>query len=221
MCFSAEVSFISSGALAITGVFCIQKSLKVKNYFLLALTPFLFALQQFLEGFVWIEFNHHNYFLLNIFSIAYLFFAFFFWIVWFPIVAYSLESIKWKKIFFLGLILIGVIFGLYLWLPVLLADGPRQLVETNICGKSLCYNLASGGYLPVLIRESIYVLLGLLYLLCSDVLFKKFWVIVMLSAAITIIIHVFAWTSVWCFFSAIASLYIIYLIKKATDKNLM
>jgi hypothetical protein len=67
-------------------------------------------------------------------------------------------------------------------------------------------------------REFVYVLLGLLYLLCSDPLFRKFWVAVMLSAAITLLIHAFAWTSVWCFLSAIASLYIIYLITAKPKK---
>lgn len=215
MCFSATVSFMSAGVLAATGIFCVYKAFKAKNHFLMALTPFLFALQQFLEGFVWIEYNQQNPVLMTIFSTAYLFFAFFFWIVWFPFVAYCLESVKWKKVLFLFLILFGFIFGLYLWLPVLIGEGPRALIQTSVCGKSLCYDIATGGLLPMPVREFIYVSLGLLYLLCSDVIFKRFWVVVMASAGITILIHVFAWTSVWCFFSALASLYIIYLITKA------
>ena len=220
MCFSAQVSFISSGVLAMTGIFCIKNAIKYISHYLLSFTPFLVAIQQFLEGLVWVGFNHDNYLFMKIFSTSYLFFAFFFWIVWFPIVAYNSESIQWKKRLFLFLIFVGFIFGMYLWLPILFGYGPRTLVETNVCGKSLCYNIASGGYLPMPAREFIYVILGILYLFCSDTLFRKFWVIVMLSALLTVVIHVFAWTSVWCFFSAFASIYIIYLISKSATPRL-
>ena len=213
MCFSAQVSFISAGVLFLTGVVCIKKAQKANHHVLLAITPFIFAIQQFLEGFVWVTFNREEMALTNFFSSAYLFFAFFFWIVWFPVIAYNLESIQWKKKLFRYLAFIGFVFGLYLWLPVLFDHGPRNLIDTTLCGKSLCYNIASGGYLPMVARESIYVFLGLLYLLCSDPLFRKFLFAVMISAAITMLIQVLAWISVWCFFSAISSLYIIYLIK--------
>ena len=97
MCFSAQISFISAGVLFLTGVVCIKKAQKAKHHVLLAITPFIFAIQQFLEGFVWVTFNREEMALTNFFSSAYLFFAFFFWIVWFPVVAYNLESIQWKK----------------------------------------------------------------------------------------------------------------------------
>lgn len=213
MCFSAEVSFLASGVLVVTGLFCVRKSRKVKNHFFMALTPFIFAIQQFLEGWVWIGINHDNYFLINSFSVAYLFFAFCFWLVWFPFVAYSTENVGWKKRLFIFLMIAGVIFGLYLWLPVLFGSGPRKLNATSICGNSLCYDLADGGYVPGLVREYIYALLGLLYLSSSDILFRKFWVTVMISALISIMIHVNAAASVWCFFSAMASIYIFFLIK--------
>ena len=219
MCFSATVSFISSAALVIGGIFCVQKSLRVKNHFLMSITPFLFAIQQLIEGFVWIGINHSDKYIIDLFSTFYLFFAFCFWLVWFPLVAYSTESVKWKQILFIILIVIGLTFGLYLWLPVLLGYGPRTLIETVACGKSLCYNLAGGGYMPGLLREYIYALLCLLYLSCTDVLFKKFWTIVMFSALITFIIHTYAQASVWCFFSAMASFYIYFLIKPLSTKQ--
>lgn len=213
MCFSAEVSFISSGVLAVIGVLCVRKALHVKNHFLLSLSPFLFSIQQFFEGFVWIGVNHSDKNLIVYFSKCYLFFAFCFWLVWFPLVAYSTETIRWKRNLFIALIFIGVTFGLYLWIPVLIGTGPRTLIETINCGNSLCYNLSEDGFLSGIVREYIYALLGILYLSCTDVLFKKFWTIVMLSALITIITHSYAQASVWCFFSAMSSIYIFILIK--------
>ena len=113
-------------------------------------------------------------------------------------------------------------FGLYFWLPTLFGLEPRQLIQTNICKNSLCYHVASGVYLPefvIHVFQFIYVFFGFLYLLCSDTVFKKFWTVVMIFAIITRITFEFAWTSVWCFFSALASLYIIYLIQKASLKQ--
>ncbi len=217
MCFSAEVSFASSATLAVIAAFCIKKSLNLKNhsfYLLLSFTPLFFALQQLLEGFVWIGLNQQNAFLITAFSCFYLFFAFFFWITWFPMVAYHLEHIKWKKNLFLALIFFGTILGLYLWLPILLAEGPRRLIETNVCQNSVCYHVASGGYFHPLTRGFFYIALGAFCLLSSDLIFRKFFFIVMLLAIIAILIKFYAWTSVWCFFSGFSSLYILYLLNK-------
>ena len=222
MCFSAEVSFVSAGVLAIAGGVSAKKAIPNSRYFLLAVTPFIFGIQQFLEGMVWMGVNHQDAFLMNTFSAAYLFFAFCFWLVWFPMVAYSLEAIKWKKSMFLALVVIGVIFGLYTWLPVFFGVGPRKLIDTSVCGKSLCYNFASGGIVPGLAREYIYALLAILYVFCSDTLFRKFWLIVLTAAAITIMVQLYAIASVWCFFSGMASIYIIYLLdstNKATNET--
>ena len=121
MCFSATASFSAAGALTIIGGFSIKESVAKKSHFLLALTPLIFALQQFIEGFVWIGINNNNSSLTQAASTTFLFFALFFWIVWIPTVAYSLESRKKVKTFFSSLITIGIIFGLYLWLPVMIS----------------------------------------------------------------------------------------------------
>ncbi|MCL1128044.1 DUF6629 family protein [Shewanella surugensis] len=215
MCFSATASLGSAAVLLVGGALCTAHAIKKnKTYLLLAITPFFFALQQAIEGGVWIGYNEKIMPLVTLSSILFLFFAYFFWITWVPIVAFSLETTKWKKIFFIILIITGIIFGLYLWLPVLLGTGPRHLIKTNMCGHSLCYIVSGGGLLSVTIREIIYSILGFLFLLSSNNLFRKFWALVMLLGVITYLTQRETWVSTWCFFAAISTLWIYFLLIK-------
>ena len=53
MCFSATANFVGSGALAAIGVVTLTK-VKHRNELLFAALPALFAVHQFIEGFVWL-----------------------------------------------------------------------------------------------------------------------------------------------------------------------
>ena len=53
MCFSAAANFIGSGALAAIGVVTLTK-VKHRRELLFAALPTLFAIHQFIEGFVWL-----------------------------------------------------------------------------------------------------------------------------------------------------------------------
>ncbi|WP_353505469.1 DUF6629 family protein [Microbulbifer variabilis] len=213
MCFSATASFGSATVLLVGGALCTRHVMKNdKTYLLLAITPILFALQQAIEGAVWIGYNENIISLMTLSSILFLFFAFFFWLTWIPIVAYSLETKKWKRIFFTIFIIIGFVFGLYLWIPVLLETGPRHLIKTSVCGHSLCYEVSGGGLLSVIVRDIIYASLGVLFLLSSNRLFRKFWALVMLFGAITFFTQRETWISTWCFFAALSTLWIYFLL---------
>src|SRR5271168_2318816 len=53
MCFSAAANFVGSGALATVGVITLTK-VKHRRELLFASLPVLFAIHQFIEGFVWL-----------------------------------------------------------------------------------------------------------------------------------------------------------------------
>src|SRR5580658_10803613 len=53
MCFSAAVNFVGSGVLATVGVVTLTK-VKHRRELLFAALPVLFAIHQFIEGFVWL-----------------------------------------------------------------------------------------------------------------------------------------------------------------------
>ncbi len=215
MCFSATASFTASGVLALLGGLTIHSATRQKHYLFLAITPFLFSIQQLAGGFVWFYVNQQDFSTARTFSVIFLFFALFFWITWIPIVAYTVETRTLFKRFFLVLSVIGFVFGLYLWLPTLLNSGPRHLISPYICHLQMCYKSMPDIYLKSYMRDLLYVSLGFLYLSCNDKIFRKFWIVVMLAAILTRIFAAYAWASVWCFFAALSCLYLIYLIKQA------
>ncbi len=53
MCFSATVNFVGSGVLGAVGVVTLTK-VKHRRELLFAALPMLFAVHQFIEGFVWL-----------------------------------------------------------------------------------------------------------------------------------------------------------------------
>lgn len=74
MCFGTEASFIAAGVLSTIGMMSLKLK-KPKKYLPLALTPFIFAIQQAVIGVVWLSFGSSY---LQLFSYFYLFIALFF-----------------------------------------------------------------------------------------------------------------------------------------------
>ena len=55
MCFSATASFSAAAILVPAGIYCFKKSTSLeKPYWLIALLPLIFGIQQLFEGFVWL-----------------------------------------------------------------------------------------------------------------------------------------------------------------------
>ena len=60
MCFSANASFISGSVLTIVGVATVLKA-KTPSQAAFGSVPFIFAIQQFSEGFVWLSLHGFGY----------------------------------------------------------------------------------------------------------------------------------------------------------------
>jgi hypothetical protein len=209
MCFSALASFIASGVLVVVGVGCIYEALKRrKKYIWLALVPIVFAMQQLSEGFIWTSIHSGDFPTENFAALMFLFFALFFWVSWIPLAAYSLEMDRLKKRFFTGLTIFGTILGLYLFIPVLIGNVPGSLIQTNICGSSLCYLRNPPTFTPQLLNEALYAFVGFACLLSSNTIFKRFWLLVMFFGIVTRIMDYAAFISVWCFFAAASSIFL-------------
>src|SRR5437868_7049340 len=96
MCFSAPASFISSAVIATIGTAIIYR-LPNKRFWAVALIPFFFAAQQFIEGFVWLSLPHTG-----VAKNLYLFFAYSFWPVWIPFSLWVAETrVKEKQLLML------------------------------------------------------------------------------------------------------------------------
>src|ERR1700722_141614 len=109
MCFSAQTSFTAAAALSVVGIATLSKvrSNKIRPF---AVIPFIFAIQQGLEGIVWVTLNAGDAISLlhKIGVYGFLFFADLFWPLWIPGSIYKLEENRLRKKLLLGTLIFGL-----------------------------------------------------------------------------------------------------------------
>lgn len=189
------------------GHFLLQRSKAITKYRCLALTPFFFALQQALEGMVWLHLNSGNIEQASLWGLGFLFFAYIFWITWFPFLARVNERVQWKKYLFCALIITGASYGFYTWQPLI------NHMEPTLYSYNIQYVTEYPYLIPKAWQSLIYSCIGLLCLFTTDKSTRYFFALVLTLGLITKITHFVTWVSVWCFFSAAASACIYILLK--------
>jgi hypothetical protein len=207
MCFSATASFVSSAVLFGLGVVAVRKSRKSKLRSFAAI-PHMFGIQQLAEGFVWLGLQNEQFEpYLDVSTYGFLIFA---WIIWPLYVPYAIRraEIKVSRRRLLNLIeIVGGLVAVAL-LYVLVSKG----VTPGIRGHNIHYFVHyNSGYAS---------LLSVLYLICTVLppfvsSRRKVWVL----GVVTVVMYALAklyfeqhLLSVWCFFAAIGSLVILWLV---------
>lgn len=206
MCFSAEASFVA--AAVIGGVGCLNLlTLKLrKSLILVALIPFLFTFHQFSEGLVWLYLNnsHPDALMLKYMPYIYLIFAFLVWPVYFPLSFWLAESDLLRKRILLAMVFAGIVLDIF-YLTLI----PKGGFALNIYEYSIRYSFPSGG-LPY-----VYAAIGVLPILISSL--KKAWIFGLLLTIAYFFTQYFfekTFVSVWCFFGAISTLALYFILKK-------
>jgi hypothetical protein len=198
MCFSAAASFTASAVLGAAGVHTLSQS-KTRQNFVLATIPFVFTLQQFFEGFVWILPAPSKVSLLAAYT--FVFFAFLFWPSYIPFACWMHEKKSKRKNVLLVFVVLGFIGSAYLLVSLFLS--PLEVVET---GRSIQYLVD----VPLeMVGISIYIAVTVgAFLIASDPFLKVFGLLVGISAWVSWTFYTLSFTSVWCFFSALLSILI-------------
>lgn len=206
MCFCAEASFGASAVLSVIGVAAIKK-VKTRDQIPFAVIPFIFAVQQFSEGFVWLALSNPAFaFLGKVSSYTFLIFAQIIWPLLVPISITLLEKdVKRKRILklFWG---IGFLVSSYFTHRLIMYG-----VQANIAGHHVAYKQVFPDSLAHII-DILYGLATIAPIFLSKV--RRMWtfgVAVSIAYIITAIFYVHYILSVWCFFAAIISI-LIYLI---------
>lgn len=108
MCFSATASYTTAAALTLIGCACVNKTTQPRHL-LLAFIPILFAFQQLMEGILWTSTNQIEDFVryAPMLKNAYLTVAFFIWPIWIPLSVWAIESTNWRNWVLAGLLLLG------------------------------------------------------------------------------------------------------------------
>lgn len=198
MCFSAEASFIVSGALLVIGVATVRKTIYQKDL-PIALIPFIFATQQLVEGLLWVSLSNNDtsqipFWLSNIFGV----FIGIIWPLFAPFAVYCAETDSKRRKIMASIGMAGL--GLAIYTSIGLADEP---IIAEITNHSINYKHHVGVYQLVIV----------LYLLatCVPFIFSSYkhlyitGIIITLGFLVAYVIFLKTFASVWCFFAAIAS----------------
>ena len=202
MCFSAAANFVGSGVLGAVGVATLTK-VKHRRELLFAALPTLFAIHQFMEGFVWLGLDGilspvvtHD------MGAAFMLYAQGLLPFLLPLSVLLFESDVSSRRRMAPFVLVGAGTALYmLWA---LITYPTQIY---VEGNSIVY-INQGTYNTAL--AALYVLAT-----CGSLFFSKVRAMVMFGAANMAILLVvmavkrYAFTSLWCAYAAVASVIIL------------
>lgn len=214
MCFSAEASFAGAAVLTVigTGLMMMRKHPALKY---LAIIPFLFALQQACEGALWLLLpsspdSNFTYF----FQYAFLFFAFIVWPIWIPFALFAAETVRWRKIALVFPVLAGIAFVIFCLSYV---EGNEMFPQ--IIGHSISYNMQHPFELNEWLVKGAYCLITLIPCFLSSLKWiKGYGCLIIISWIAAAIFFQTTFTSTWCFFAAILSLYLVLVVR--ANRNL-
>jgi hypothetical protein len=203
MCFSAAANFIGSGALAAVGVITLTK-VKHRRELLFASLPTLFAIHQFIEGFVWLGLDGilspavtHD------MGAAFMLYAQGLLPFLLPLSVWLFEHDRPSRRRMLPFLILGGATTLY----ILWALTAFQL-QVYVRGNSIVYINQATNNTAVAV---FYVIAT-----CGSLFVSKIRAMVIFGAAnLTILLVVmefkrYAFTSLWCAYAAIASLIILF-----------
>jgi hypothetical protein len=220
MCFSAPVSFATSALLIPAGIYCLRQAREnARDYLPLAAWPLFFGVQQTLEGLIWLEIGSNQLNLIHSASLRFLFFSHFLWLFWTPFSAFSLESHKRRKNLLMIVTIIGFFYGALLYIPLVFND---NLLMIRVREGSIDYTtqFILDDLFPENFSFVTYLLIILMsFLISSNRSFKFLGGLIFLAVLVTYISFRYAFISVWCFFAAILSIYLVYTINKVVRLN--
>jgi hypothetical protein len=210
MCFSTTASFAAATVLGSIGILSLKKTTQPEQIPFAAI-PLVFATQQFFEGFVWLGLLHkipQNYsdMALNLFLV----FAMVVWPLWVPTAIMLIEKNEKRKRILKFTLGIGVSVSSLSLIYLLTRHS-----EASINPYHIHYELE--------VNYTLKICLGILYLIptiLAQILSSNKKIIIMGSLVLcSYLISIFFFNdtvlSVWCFFSAIISVMIYYVISHA------
>lgn len=216
MCFSASVSYSTAAVLVTTGLYALQQARRLQfPYWLLALVPVLFGMQQGFEGRVWQELDAGRAGAAVPFALGFHFFSHFLWLWWFPLCSTLLEPGKLRKRLFLGLGIFGALAGGLVYFTILFHP---DWMSVEVRQHSINYRVSStyrGPFSIPIPASALYAVIVLVPLLFSSHRhIRIFGGLIALSVVLASLAYGYAFVSVWCFFAAVLSLYLAYMIRK-------
>ena len=206
MCFSATGSFGVAAVIAGIGAVAVAQN-KPRSHWMLAVVPLMFAAQQVTEGIVWLTIGDPRYQPANLAAVAmFLLFALVVWPLWVPLSLLKAERKPGRRRALAVLVCCGAAVAIYAAIDLL-----RGRPTAHVAGHSIAYSY--GTHAPALVLAlylPAYVIPSVVPFFVSSVSKAKIMgVILALALAATILLQRQALASVWCFFAAILSVFIV------------
>lgn len=213
MCFSASSSFTASVLLSGIGILALKNN-RNKTLMMVASIPLLFGIQQFFEGIVWLTINNPNDWLHKFAAYIFLFFATALWPVWVPLALAQYDKGKIQKILY-GISVIGFAIAGYVLYKLL--NEPTYATQVK---NSIFYYIGNvDPFVPHygIIIYSIPTILP--FFITKLPLAKIGGTAIAISLLVAYHIKNETFTSVWCFFSAVLSIFILFSLDKANQRK--
>jgi hypothetical protein len=206
MCFSATGSFGVAAVIAGIGAVAVAQN-KPRSHWMLAVVPLMFAAQQVTEGIVWLTIGDLRHQPMNLAAVAmFLLFALVVWPLWVPLSLLKAERKPGRRRALAVLVCCGAAVAIYAAIDLL-----RGRPTAHVAGHSIAYSY--GTHAPALVLAlylPAYVIPSVVPFFVSSVSkAKTMGVVLALALAATILLQRQALASVWCFFAAILSVFIV------------
>lgn len=214
MCFSAGASFAGGAVITAIGVMTVRTN-RDPSRRLFAGIPLIFGVQQISEGFVWVALQSPGHdLMLSISTYIFLVAALIVWPSVLPLSVLVMEKVKNRKLALYLLLVVGLLTSIYYILSLLVIDVDPRIISHHI---KYAPEFRRPLALPVFIA---YLIATLTPLFISSV--RKMWIfgiLVTVSCLITGIFFKEFLASVWCFFAALISAVIWWIVRVEKIKS--
>jgi hypothetical protein len=212
MCFSANASFGASAVLLTAGIFALRK-VNHPSRIIFAAIPLLFSVQQFAEGFVWLSLTNKNF--EGVEKSASTFFLIFAQVVWpamVPLSIYTLEKdVRRKKV--LGILsIMGTLVAVYLGY-CLKAYEANAVIVANHIHYSLNFPLAYSWWSGIFY----FIPTVLPHFISGNKRIAWLGITITASYFFTKIFYDNYLISIWCFFAAVLSVQVLFILTKMNE----
>ena len=211
MCFSATASFSAGAVLLGIGALTLRSARRPREWPFAAI-PLLFAIQQLIEGVIWLTFSADAPLLNTVMTHAYSFFSHVLWPVYLPVAVLMIEPPGGRRRTLAALVAAGSAVGIYL-LYVLVAFP----VVSRPTGQHVEYDsphfFAAAVMTLYLVSATVSPLLSTLRGV------KVFGALALLSFGTAYYFYATWFISVWCFFAALLSTVIYLHFARPTERG--
>jgi hypothetical protein len=213
MCFSATASFTAAAVVGSIGAVTLWKAGKLGNRAVLPIAAFpaLFALQQTVEGLLWLDLARPTASACRPFlTHAFTAYAEVFWPIFAPLAAWLIEPVRWRRHLIGVCLAVGVALSAYL-LWKMLGNPYTASAATGHIVYSNGVTYPKGIEIPYVLATTISLLLS------SHRMIQLLAIVILGGFAVAWLSYHQSYISVWCFFAAVSSIIVYLFVHRAAQ----